>query len=67
MQAFLHYIIEIPLQSALALDISVMDGEKGECVDPGENGAILGAGGDGGPGLPGGRKRGQLASDSRGG
>jgi hypothetical protein len=36
------------------LDVaSVTDGEKGECVDPGENGAILGAGGDEGPGPPG--------------
>jgi hypothetical protein len=36
-------------------------------MDPGENGAILGAGGDEGPGPPGGEKSGQLASDSGGG
>jgi hypothetical protein len=45
----------------------VMDGERAECVDPGENGAILDAGGGGGPGPPGGGKSGQLASDSGGG
>jgi hypothetical protein len=31
-----------------------MDRETKECMDPGENGAILDAGGGGGPGLPGG-------------
>jgi hypothetical protein len=36
-------------------------------VDPGENGAILDAGGVEGPGPPGGGKNGQLASDSGGG
>jgi hypothetical protein len=47
--------------------LSVTDGERGECVDPGKNGAILGAGGDEGPGPPGRGKNGQLASDSGGG
>ncbi len=37
------------------------------CVDPGEMGAILEAGGVGGPGLPGGGKGEQLALDSGGG
>jgi hypothetical protein len=41
-----------------------MDGAEGVCVDPGEIGAILGAGE---PGLPGGGKGRQLASDSGGG
>jgi hypothetical protein len=36
-------------------------------VDPRENGAILDAGGDEVPGLPGGGKSRQLASDSGGG
>ncbi len=36
-------------------------------VDPGEMGAILEAGGVGGPGLSEGGKDGQLASDSGGG
>jgi hypothetical protein len=40
----------------------------GECVNPGENGAVLDAGGVEGPGPPGrGEKNGQLASDSGGG
>jgi hypothetical protein len=43
---------------------SVTDGMEGVCVDPGEKGAILEAGG---AGLPGGGKGGQLASDSGGG
>jgi hypothetical protein len=43
---------------------SVTDGGEGMCVDPGEKEAILEAGG---PGLPGGGKGGQLASDSGGG
>jgi hypothetical protein len=46
------------------LMICVTDGEREECVDPGENGAILDAGGGGRPGPPGGGKKGQLASDS---
>ncbi len=46
--------------------IIVMDGVEGVCVDPGEMGAILEAGGVGGPGLPGGGTGGQLASDSGG-
>jgi hypothetical protein len=45
----------------------VTDGEREECVDPGENGAILDAGGVEGPGPPGRGKNVQLASDSRGG
>jgi hypothetical protein len=36
-------------------------------MDPGENGAILDAGGVEGPDPPGGGKNGQLASDSEGG
>jgi hypothetical protein len=44
-----------------------MDGVEEVCVDPGKMGAILEAWGDGGPGLPGGGKDGQLASDSGGG
>ncbi len=35
-------------------------------MDPGENGANLDAGGDEGPGPPGGGKNWQLASDSEG-
>jgi hypothetical protein len=54
-------------EAAWFLKNSVTDGERGECVDPGENGAILGAGGDEGPGPPGRGKSGQLASDSGGG
>ncbi len=42
----------------------VTDSTEGVCVDPGEMGAILEAGG---PGPPGGGKCGQLASDSGGG
>jgi hypothetical protein len=45
---------------------TVMDGKRGECVDPGENGAILDAGGVEGPGPPGRGKNEQLASDSGG-
>jgi hypothetical protein len=41
-----------------------MDGVDGVCVDSGEMGAILGAGG---PGPPGGGKGRQLASNSGGG
>ncbi len=37
------------------------------CVDLGGSGAILNAGENGGPGLPGGEEDWQLASDSRGG
>jgi hypothetical protein len=47
--------------------IIVTDGERGESMDPGENGAILDAGGDEGLGPPGRGKSGQLASDSGGG
>jgi hypothetical protein len=47
--------------------VDVTDGEREECVDPGENGAILDAGGGGGPGPPVRGKNGQLASDSGGG
>ncbi len=46
---------------------SVTDGEREECVDPWDIGAILDAGGGGGPGPQGGEKNGQLASDSGGG
>ncbi len=45
----------------------VTDSVKGVCVDPGEMGAILEAGGVRGPGPPGRRKGGQLASDNGGG
>ncbi len=44
-----------------------MDRETKKCLDPGENGAILDAGGGGGPGPPGRGENGQLASDSEGG
>jgi hypothetical protein len=47
--------------------VTVTDGERGECMNPGENGAILDAGGGEGPGSPGGGQNGQLASDSGGG
>ncbi len=53
-KVFLHIII-------------VTDGVEGVCMDPRETGAILEAGGVGGPGPPGGGKGGQLASDSGGG
>ncbi len=43
--------------------LSVTDCMEGVCVDPGEKGGILEAGG---PGPPGGGKGGQLASDSGG-
>jgi hypothetical protein len=43
--------------------VTVTDGGEGVCVDPGEKGAILEAGG---PGPPGGGKGWQLASDSGG-
>jgi hypothetical protein len=39
----------------------------GSAWDPGENGAMLDAGGDEGPSPPGRGKNGQLASDSGGG
>ncbi len=42
---------------------TVTDGGEGVCVDPGEKGAILEAGG---PGLLGGGKNWQLAPDSGG-
>ncbi len=48
--------------SKFFLVIPVTDSGEGACVDPGEKGAILGAGG---PGPPGGGKGWQLASDSR--
>jgi hypothetical protein len=44
-----------------------MDGVKRVCVDPGEMGAILEAGGVGGTGLPGGGKGRQMVSDRGGG
>jgi hypothetical protein len=44
-----------------------MGSVKGVCVDPGKTGAILEAGGIGGPGPPRGGKGGQLASDNGGG
>jgi hypothetical protein len=47
--------------------ILVTDGVEGMCVDPGEMEAILKAGGVRWPGLLGGGKGGQLASDSGGG
>jgi hypothetical protein len=46
--------------------LPVTDGEMGECVDPGGNGAILNVGEGGGPGPPWGEGNGQLALDSRG-
>jgi hypothetical protein len=46
---------------------SVTDSVEGMCVDPEETGAILEARGVRGPGLPGGGKDGQMASDSGGG
>ncbi len=45
------------------MDTIVTDSGKGVCVDPGENGAILEAGG---PGPPGGGKGWPLAPDSGG-
>jgi hypothetical protein len=48
-------------------ECSVTDGVEGMCVDPGEMGAILEAGGARGTGPQGGGKGGQLASDSGGG
>jgi hypothetical protein len=45
------------------MDTIVTDSGKGVCVDPGENGAILEAGG---PGPPGGGKGWPLAPDSEG-
>jgi hypothetical protein len=47
--------------------VVVTDGVEGVCVDTGEMGAILEAGGVGGPGPPGRGKDGQLALDSGGG
>ncbi len=46
---------------------TVTDSMEGMCVDPGEMGATLQAGGARGPGMPEGEKGGQLASDSGGG
>jgi hypothetical protein len=43
---------------------SVTDSSEGMCVDPGEMGAALQAGGVRGPSPPEGEKGGQLASDS---
>jgi hypothetical protein len=51
----------------IMVEISVTDGGEGICVDPGETGAILEAGGVGGPGPLGGGKDRQLVSDSGGG
>jgi hypothetical protein len=59
----------IKKQKAIFRNIVVLivtDGEREECVDPGENGAILDAVGGGGPNPPGGGKNGQLASDGGG-
>ncbi len=70
MMSLFHFAIPSSSCSSLlqldnrSLIIAVMDSERGECVDPGENGAILDAGGVEGPGPPGGGKNGQLASDS---
>ncbi len=47
--------------------VTVTDGEAEECMDRGENGAILNVGEAGGPGPPRGEGNGQLASDSGGG
>ncbi len=47
--------------------LHVTNGVEEVCVDRGESGAILEAGGVGGPGPPGGGKDGQLALDSGGG
>jgi hypothetical protein len=44
--------------------LTVTDGVEEVCVDHGEMGAILEAGGVGGPGPPGGGRDGQLASNS---
>ncbi len=44
----------------------VTDRETKKCMDPGENGAILDAGGGGEPGPPGGGGNGQSASNSEG-
>ncbi len=60
-------MVKTCFNTVAAIDILVTDGERGECVDPGENGAILDAGGDEGPGPQGGGRNGQLASDSGGG
>ncbi len=49
------------------LHMTVTEGVERVCVDPGERGTILEAGGVGGPGPPGEGKGGQLASDSGGG
>ncbi len=45
-------------------DCTVTYSEAEECVDPGENRAILNVGKGGGPGPPRGEGNGQLASDS---
>ncbi len=57
-------MVKTCFNTVATIDILVMDGERGECVDPGENGAILDAGGDEGPSPPGGGGNGQLTSDS---
>ncbi len=46
--------------------VIVTDGEREECMDPGGNGAILNVGEDGGPCLPRGEGKRQLALDSGG-
>jgi hypothetical protein len=53
-----------PTFQQVQVGTSVTDSAEGVCVDPGEMGAVLEAGG---PGPPGGGKGGQLASDSGGG
>jgi hypothetical protein len=55
------------MYSTVHTNIHVTDKETKKCADPWENGAILNAGGGGGPGLPGGEENGQLATDSGGG
>jgi hypothetical protein len=62
----LHFL-RLFLELAWSWTASVTDGVVGVCVDPGEMGAILEAGGIGGPGPPWGGKGEQLASDSGGG
>jgi hypothetical protein len=50
-----------------AVVLNVTDGMENICADPGEMEAASEVGGGKGPGLPGGGKGGQLASDSGGG
>ncbi len=60
-------MIGCPTLLEIIVSYAVTDGEKEECVDPGEMGVILGTGGVEGPGPPSGGKDRQLASDSGGG